>query len=128
DPRFGAVGTLPAGLNVPPPVTVPYAPYVTNGVAQGLAQNAFTYNFDNNLKTPYSETISFGIQRELPGNFMFETTYFGRFGRRLLGQADAGQVTNFIDPASGQSLSSAFGAITQAVRAGTTPTPQPFFE
>ena len=128
DPRFGAVGTLPSGLNVPPPVTVPYAPYVTNGVAQGLAQNAFTYNFDNNLKTPYSETISFGIQRELPGNFMFETTYFGRFGRRLLGQADAGQITNFIDPTSGQSLSSAFGAITQAVRAGTTPTPQQFFE
>jgi hypothetical protein len=128
DPRFSGVGTLPSSLVQPTPVTVPYAPYVVGGVPEGLAQGGYTYNFDRNLKTPYSETISFGIQRELPGNFMFETTYFGRFGRRLFGQADAGQLTNFIDPTSGQSLSAAFGAMTQAVRAGNNPAAQPFFE
>lgn len=128
DPRFSAVGTLPSGLAQPTPVTTPYAPFVVNGSPVGLSEGGYTYNFDNNLKTPYSETISFGFQRELPGNFMLESTYFGRFGRRLLGQADAGQVTNFEDPTSGQFLANAFGAMTQAVRAGSNPAPQPWFE
>jgi Carboxypeptidase regulatory-like domain len=133
DPRFTAIGVLPPGLNKPSPITLPYAPFTSGGVPNGYLNNALTYSFDPNLKTPYSETISFGFQRELPGNFLLESTYFGRFGRRLLAQADAGQITNFRDPTSGQTLDQAFGTLTQQMRAqpgtnGYTVTPQPFFE
>ena len=134
DPRYTAFGAVPGGLNTPSPITVPYAPFTSNGVPNGYQNNALTYSFDPNLKTPYSETVTFGFQRELPGNFMLESTYFGRFGRRLLAQADAGQITNFRDPTSGQYLDQAFGAITTQMRAqtpgpnGYAVTPQPFFE
>jgi Carboxypeptidase regulatory-like domain len=134
DPRYTALGAVPTGLSTPAPITLPYAPFTSNGVPDGYLNNALTYSFDPNLKTPYSETVTFGFQRDLPGNFMLESTYFGRFGRRLLAQADAGQITNFRDPASRQFLDSAFGAITQQMRTqtpgpnGYAVTAQPFFE
>jgi len=135
DPRFTALGVVPSNLNTPAPLSLPYPPFTSNGVPNGYLNNALTYSFDPNLKTPYSATITFGLQRELPGNFLLESTYFGRFGRRLLAQADAGQVTNFRDPKSGQFLDQAFAALTQQMRSqpngatnGYTVTPQPFFE
>src|SRR6202008_1923282 len=69
------------------------------------------------------------IQRELPGNFLLEVDYVGRLGRKLFAQADAGQVVNFKDPASGQLLFPAFNMLSQELRNGlTTVTPQPWFE
>jgi hypothetical protein len=89
----------------------------------------FNYAIDPNLKTPYSETLSLGIQRELPGNFQLEATYVGRMAHRLLTQADSMQTVDFRDPASGQFLSQAFAAVSAQVRNGVTAvTPQPFFE
>jgi hypothetical protein len=75
--------------------------------------------------------LNFGFQRELPGHFVLETTYVGRLGRRLIAQADAAQLVDFKDPASGQMLSEAFAALTAELRAGKnyrTVTKQPFFE
>jgi Carboxypeptidase regulatory-like domain/TonB dependent receptor len=131
DPRFTATNTLPPGVVQPTPPTNPFTPFIVNGIGVGEASDSDTYSTDPNLKTPYSETISFGIQRELPGHFQFDATYFGRFGRRLLAQADAGQVVNFTDttPGSGQTLNQAFSALETQIRGGaTTVTPQPFFE
>jgi hypothetical protein len=127
DPRFTAVGTLPA-LVPPIPPSLPFTPDPA-GTADGVG--FFNYAIDPHLRTPYSETITFGVQRELPGNFSVDANYFGRFGRRLLGQADAGQVVDFKDPASGQKLGAAFAAISQQLRqdpTGASVTPQPFFE
>ena len=45
----------------------------------------------------------------------------GRFGRRLLAQADANQVLEFPDPVSGQLYSPAFGNITKAIRKDPNP-------
>lgn len=128
DPRFTGQNSLPP-LNPPPTVTVPFVPD-PNGTADGAG--LFNYAIDPHLKTPYSEIFSVGIQRELPGNFQIEANYFSRLGHRLYGQADAGQVVDFKDPASGQFLADAFGTLSQQVRQDPTNlsavTPQPFFE
>ncbi len=44
-----------------------------------------------NLKIPYSEQFSFGIQRELPAHLFLETDYVGTLGRHLLVEPDINQ-------------------------------------
>jgi hypothetical protein len=46
-----------------------------------------------NLKVPYSEQFSFGIQRDLPLHFFLETDYIGTLGRHLLVEPDMNQPT-----------------------------------
>jgi hypothetical protein len=129
DPRFVSETALPAGTQQPTPPTNPFTPFFFNGVPVGALEFAQGFGFDSNLKTPYSETITFGIQRELPGNFQLDATYVGRFGRRLLAQADGAQVVDFKDPASGQTLNQAFTILEGEVRSGAqTFAPLPFFE
>jgi len=45
----------------------------------------------NNLKTPYSEQFSFGVQRDLPLHLFFESEYVGTLGRHLLVEPDINQ-------------------------------------
>jgi len=147
--RLSSINSLPPGAPAPAPlVTTPFAPYLASspsatggnpayGPVFGLeTSNPFNYAIDQNLKTPYSEVISFGVQRELPGGFQIDATYVGRFAHRLDAQSDAEQTVDFIDPASGQRLSQAFANLTAQIRNQTpnavtglyTVTPQPFFE
>ncbi len=136
DPRFAALGTLPAGTPVPPAaVTVPFAPFVdpvTGPFGTASNQGLFNYAIDQHLKTPYSELFTLGIQRELPGNFLLDVSYFNREGHRLLAQSDSGQVVDFKDSASSQFLAAAFGNLAQEVRQDpvnfSAVTPQAFFE
>lgn len=137
DFRFGKFGTLPP-LNSPPPVTPPVAPFTAPGpggnlipFGTALGSAATNYAVDTNLKTPYSITYTLGIQRELPGNFLLEATYVGRLGRRLISQSDAGQVVNFVDPASKHTLAGDFATLSRQVRNPAfngIATPEPFFE
>jgi len=128
DPRFTAIGTLPV-TNTPQPVTHPLTPFVSNGVPFGNAEGQFNYTVDHNFNTPYAYTYTLGVQRELPGNFLLEVDYVGRLGRKLFAQADAGQVLNFKDNASGQFLFNAFNSLSQELRNGVqSVTPQPWFE
>jgi hypothetical protein len=62
---------------------------------------AITWGIDNRIKTPYSETMDFSIQRELPGGFTFEAAYVGRLGRHLLQQLDLAQPVDYVDPKGG---------------------------
>jgi hypothetical protein len=128
DARFTDPTALPA-ISPAPTVSVPFTPD-PNGTSDGAG--LFNYAIDPNLKVPYSEVFSFGIQRELPGSFQLEVNYAGRFAHRLFAQADAGQVVDFKDPASGQFLAEAFGNLSQEVRQDptnlTAVTAQPFFE
>jgi hypothetical protein len=144
DPRFTSISTPPAppapGTSPRPSVT----PFVTTsdgltcpvgealygpGVfvpagqpcATGLFSNVDLFQLNNTLKMPYSITASFGFQRELPKNFLLEVSYFGKFGRRLIGTGDPAQQLNFIDPASKQSLNTAFGNIQGALCGQTRP-------
>ena len=138
DPRFTSITSPPPP---PAPGTIPrpsLTPFVTTsdgltcpvgeavfgpGVfvpagqpcATGLFTNNDLFQLNNTLKMPYSITASFGFQRELPRNFILEVSYFGKFGRRLLGTGDPGQQLNFVDSGSGQTLNNAFGNIQAAL-------------
>jgi len=131
DPKFTGVTNIPSGLLTPQQPTNPLTPFVTNGVPFG-EQNGLTFNYavDPNLKTPYNITFTAGIQRELPGKFQLDVNYFGRLGRRLLIQADGGQIINFTDPKSKHTLAGDFANLSRQVRANPNapPTPEPFFE
>jgi hypothetical protein len=129
DPRFTGPVDLPVS-NTAPAVTHPFTPFVdASGVPFGNVSGANNnYAIAQNFKVPYSIQYSAGFQREMPGNFLLDMSYVGRQGRKLFSQADANQVLNFKDPASGQFLLPAFNAIQQQLIAGTAITPQPWFE
>jgi hypothetical protein len=124
DPRFTSITTLPIS-NTAPTITRPFTPFVSGGVPTGNGTGEFNYAVDQHFRTPYSIEYSFGIQRELPGNFLLDVSYVGRQGRKLFSQADVAQILDFKDPASGQFMLSAFNAL----QAGGAATPaQPWFE
>jgi hypothetical protein len=133
DPRLGATdGTLPFTPTAPATPKPPYQPFTTAGVPFGLSNGlAFNETIDPALKTPYSITFNFGMQRQMRGDMVMKISYSGRLGRRLLGQADANQVLEFPDTKSGELLSKAFANITNEARAGvaTASVPaEPWFE
>lgn len=137
-PRFTGLNNPPATLPAPT-ITQPFYPNVFGsgssavpfGLANGGYPTAFNEILDPQLKNPYYIAFNIGFERELPGGFILRSSYAGRLGRRLLAQADANQLIDFKDPASGQLMSDAFGSLTQQLRAGVGPwsvTPQLFYE
>ncbi len=139
--RFTALGNPPAGPSIPA-ITKPFIPFVgpespeCGGVTGpcGLANGgAFNISVDRTLPTPYNIMYNLGAQQELKGGFILKLGYVGRLGRRLLAQADAEQLIDFPDKASGQELSQAMAALTTWLRANPNASPanappQPFFE
>ena len=110
-PRFTGLTSIPSQLVKPAPaggfpVTYPDI-YAT------------TWGLDDRLKTPYSHVIDFSITRELPRNFVFEVSYVGRLGRRLLQQDDMAMPLNPHDPKSGMDYFTAATKLSQMVDAGT---------
>ncbi|WP_263380743.1 TonB-dependent receptor [Granulicella paludicola] len=148
DPRLSSAelsspGTLAKTLNIQPPSTPtpPYSPFATPSICTALGfstypcglQNGLAFNatIDPALKTPYSIAYNFGMEHTFAGDMVMKLSYMGRLGRRLLAQADANQILDFPDKASGQTLSQAFASMTLQNRAGVAAaniTPQPFFE
>jgi hypothetical protein len=129
DPRFAGVNALPV-QNVAPTITRPFTPFVENGVPVGTAQQALNYVVDPHFKIPYSIQYSLGFQREVPGNFILDVSYVGRQGRKLFAIADASQVLDFKDPASGQFMIDAMNALQTQLDPNFHGdiTPQPWFE
>lgn len=130
DPRFIGINMLPIS-NTPPVITNPNTPFVDGGFPFGNAEGAFNYAIAQNFQTPYSYQFSLGFQRELPGDFLLDVSYAGRIGKKLFTQADAAQVVDFRDPASGQTLLQALNNIQTEINAGKTSsqvTLQPFFQ
>lgn len=134
DPRFNGFSTNLPPFPSAPNTTAPNTPNLdASGNPVGTANGGFPsfFQFDRNTKNPYSILLNLGIQRELPGNLLFEASYVGRLGRRLLAVGDAATTTNFKDTASGQFLRPAFGQLQQefaALNGGTSITPIPWFE
>jgi hypothetical protein len=127
-PRFTSINSVPI-TNVAPPVTLPFTPRVNAaGVGTGSATGNTNYAVDPNFRIPYSMQYTFGFQRELPGNFIFEASYVGRQARQLFTLADAAQIVDFRDPASGQTMIGALNVLQNQLEAGVATTPQPWFE
>ena len=134
-PRIGANLGYSASLNpAPQPITVPYVPYVdSTGVPYGLGQGQTNFVISPTLKDPYSIVFNFGVQQDLPAHMILRVNYVGRLGRRLIADADAGQVIDVPDYTHGstQSMAQAFAGLTKDLRAGkdyTNATVQPWFE
>ncbi len=87
--------TTVAALNNPPYVgSVQYQYGNLNNISGGAAVSApwgTLGSIDSHLKIPYSEQLSFGIQRELPRRLFAEVDYVGTFGRHLLTDPDINQ-------------------------------------
>ena len=133
DPRLGSNFSLgTAKIPTAAAIGKPYTPYVVGGSPTGGPTGAgYSEIVDPNLKDPYTIALNFGIQRDLPNHFVLKVNYAGRLARRLLAQADASQVLNFVDTKSSQKLATAFGAMTTQLRNGvatTSVTAQPWFE
>jgi hypothetical protein len=128
DPRFTGIGSLPV-QNVAPVITRPFTPFVdSTGFPTGNETGEANYALDQQFRIPYSIQYSFGFQRELPGNFLLDVAYVGRQGRKLFTQADASQILDFKDPASGQSMLTAFNLLQAQIQSGAPITAQPWFE
>ncbi len=130
--RTNARYDAPPAATPPPTPKPPYTPYVTSGGnPYGLPEGQFNEMIDPNLKTPYSILANFGMQHQLPNSMLMKISWVGRYGRRLLAEADASQLIEFPDKKSGQLMSTAVGNVTQQLRAGADPTnlpAQPWFE
>ncbi|HWZ98729.1 MAG TPA: carboxypeptidase-like regulatory domain-containing protein [Candidatus Dormibacteraeota bacterium] len=132
DPRFTDFKTLPVTPTAPA-ITRPDTPFVdSNGIPFGTQLGSVSFlAMDQNFRTPYQYTFSFGVQRQLAHGFIVEADYVGRLGRKLLAQGDFAQTTNFKDPASGRFLRESFGALERQIQAGLPGaqiTTQPWFE
>ena len=126
-PRFTNINSVPV-TNVAPTIARPFTPRVTNGVGTGSATGNTNYAVDPNFRIPYSIQYTFGFQRELPGNFIFEASYVGRQARQLFTLADAAQIVDFRDAASGQFMIAALNQLQSQIEAGGAITAIPWFE
>jgi hypothetical protein len=93
-PRFISRTTFPFSNGAAPSTeSFPYTP------AEG--NTLITNGLDSQMKTPYSESLDFSVQRELPGGFTLDVAYVGRMGRHLLQNVDLAEPTDFVDSKGG---------------------------
>ena len=112
-PRFTGLHNLPPNACAQPAlITYPYQ--APNSLDCGFA---ITWGIDDKLKTPYSQAVAFSVQRQLPGGFLFEAAYVGRFGRHLLQQLDLAEPLNLVDTKSGLSYFAAGTMLSKLVDA-----------
>ena len=98
-PRFTGFNSIPAGILPTLPAGSNVFPKKFPGAGES-GSFAITFGLDDNIRTPYSMSANFSIQRELPKNMSIELAYVGRFGRKLLIQDDLAQPVNLLDTVS----------------------------
>jgi carboxypeptidase family protein len=120
--RFGGLHNIPASsqdgflLANPPSGSFPFTPPIST--LNNSTQQIF-YGLDDRLKTPYSEAVDFSFTRELPGGFVLEAAYVGRFAHRLLQQRDLAMPLNIKDPKSGMDYFTAATLLSKAAQSRT---------
>src|SRR5208337_117886 len=125
-PRFTGINNLPSLTPTPAPQISYPALAPTNPLTNGFA---IAQGIDNYMKTPYAHVINVSWQRQLPGGFVLETAYLGRFSRNTLQQIDLAQPLNLLDPKSGMSYFAAADELSRYGYAGATNVPAiPYFE
>ena len=114
-PRFTGIHDLPNITGMPAstisyPALAPNDPLWTG------------FEIAHGLDDPYENAVcargGFFLQRELPGAFIMEIAYIGRFGRHELQQIDLAQPLDLVDPQSGQDYFSAATQLSKQQYAG----------
>jgi outer membrane receptor protein involved in Fe transport len=88
--EFGAPGSRLLRNGTPPYLPLPEAKFPITA-RQGIAVN----DFDPTLKPGYTQSWTFGIQRELTKDMALEVRYVGNHGTRLWRQVELGEVNIF---------------------------------
>lgn len=114
-PRFTGLNSIPSGLLVPTP-SGGFPKPAPSGLPDGVT---IYWGLDDKMKTPYSHVFDVSISRELPNNFVFEASYIGRLGRRLLQEEDLAMPLDISDPKSGVDYFTAAAMFSKLARAGT---------
>ena len=81
---------------------------------------AITWGLDNNIKTPYSYTFDFSVERQLPKGFMLNVAYVGRLSHWLWAQSDLAMPLDLVDKNSGLDYFKAITALAKIYRTGVT--------
>ena len=98
-PRLTSVNVIPPSLLQ----SAPAAPSFPEAIPtmQTLGSNSFGNSLDTSLKTPYSYTLDFSVERDLRAGFSLDLSYVGRLSHRLLSSQDVAQPLDFRDKKSG---------------------------
>lgn len=98
-PRLTSVNTIPASLLQ----LAPGAPSFPETIPsmQSLGASNFGSSLDTSLKTPYSYTLDFSVERDLGAGFSLDLAYVGRLSHRLLSSQDVAQPLDLRDKKSG---------------------------
>jgi Carboxypeptidase regulatory-like domain len=122
--RFTGLNDIPTQsadsllLNPAPNGPFPYTPPTST---LGNTVQQISFGFDDKLHTPYSEMLDLSFTRELPGGFVVQASYVGRFAHRLLQERDLAMPLNLKDPKSGVDYFTAATAFAKLANAGTSP-------
>lgn len=84
---------IASGVSIPANITFPLTR--PSDEDQRIEQS-----LDDSLTTPFNHSVNFSFGRELGKGFALETSYVGRFARKLLASRDIMQLNNIRDPAS----------------------------
>lgn len=131
-PRFINRTTLPNLPSTIPAATQKF-PYILPQTLAAGSSFGISWGVDNKIKTPYSEVYNLSIERALPGGFVLEAAYVGRFGRKLMQQLDLATPVNLTDSKSGTTYFQAGAQLAALVdqnggnRSATVPA-IPYFE
>lgn len=98
-PRLTSVNIIPQTLLQPAPGAPSFPETIPT--MQSLASSDFGNSLDTSLKTPYSYTIDFSVERDLGSGFSLDVAYVGRLSHRLLSSQDVGQPLDLRDQKSG---------------------------
>lgn len=120
--RFTGLHDIPASslngvLLAPAPAGGFPATPPTSVLGQPVQQ--ISWGLDDQIKTPYSETVDLSFTRELPAGLVFQASYVGRFAHRLLQQRDLAMPLNLTDPKSGMTYFQAAQIFAKAAATGT---------
>ena len=139
-PRFTCLVPGSAGQScLPPPcpsLNNPgclFGPPPAGGFPNTPSNTAFAINWglDQSVKTPYTHTFNFSLQRQITARSSLQIAYVGSIARRLPMQVDMAMPTNLNDPASNTRYFQAATMLSKMAAAGTdvnSVAPVPFFE
>jgi hypothetical protein len=98
-PRLTNVNVIPSILLQPTPAAPSFPEIIPS--MQSLGASDFGNSLDTSIKTPYSYTLDFSVERDLGGGFSLDVAYVGRLSHRLLSSQDVAQPLDLRDKKSG---------------------------